>query len=75
LGSLGQVAGAAGVALFIAVMSAQSTGLADAGATPLQAMAGGIRAAFFCGALIAIFAVICSFFVRRPQIASAGVAH
>jgi DHA2 family lincomycin resistance protein-like MFS transporter len=75
LGSLGQVAGAAGVALFIAVMSAQSAELAAAAATPLEAMAGGIRAAFLSGALIAILSVICALFVRRPAVAPAGATH
>ena len=46
LGSLQQVAGAAGVALFVALMTAQQAKLAASGATPVEALAGGIRAAF-----------------------------
>jgi DHA2 family lincomycin resistance protein-like MFS transporter len=67
LGSLQQVAGAAGVALFVALMSGQTARLADAGAAPLDALAGGIRAAFFCGAVCALAAVACAFFVRKPE--------
>lgn len=66
LGSVQQVAGAAGVALFVAVMSAQTASLAAAGSVPLEALAGGIRTAFIIGAVISLFAVAASFFVRKP---------
>jgi DHA2 family lincomycin resistance protein-like MFS transporter len=72
LGSLQQVAGAAGVAVFIALMSAQNARLAAAGAPPLEALAGGSRAAFFCGAVFGLFAVALSLFVRKP---AAGPSH
>jgi MFS transporter, DHA2 family, lincomycin resistance protein len=72
LGSLQQVAGAAGVALFVALMSAQSARLAAAGAAPIEALAGGIRAAFLCGAIAALFAVVGAFFVRKPDAAAPG---
>ena len=71
LGSLQQVAGAAGVALFIALMSGQSAKLAAGGAAPIDALAGGIRAAFLCGAVSALLAVACAFFVRKPEGAAA----
>ena len=74
LGSLQQVAGAAGVALFVALMSGQTARLAAAGAAPIEALAGGIRAAFLCGAVGALLAVVCAFFVRKPD-ASATAAH
>jgi DHA2 family lincomycin resistance protein-like MFS transporter len=67
LGSLQQVAGAAGVAVFVALMSAQTARLAAAGATPVEALAGGTRAAFLCGAVCALVAVGCSFLVRKPD--------
>jgi DHA2 family lincomycin resistance protein-like MFS transporter len=67
LGSLQQVAGAAGVALFVALMSGQSARLAARGMAPLEALAGGIRAAFLCGAICALFAVACAFLVRKPD--------
>ena len=75
LGSLNQVAGAVGVALFVAVMSAQSAKLTAAGAVPLEALAGGIRAAFLYGAVTALLAVFCAFFVRKPDAPAIPGAH
>jgi DHA2 family lincomycin resistance protein-like MFS transporter len=75
LGSSQQVAGAAGVALFVALMTAQSARLGNAGAVPVEALAGGIRAAFLCGAIIALFAVACAFLVRKPDAPAAPAAH
>lgn len=75
LGSLQQVAGAAGVALFIAIMTAEQVKLAASGAVPVEALAGGIRAAFLAGAIVAIFAVACTFFVRKPDAAAAPQAQ
>jgi DHA2 family lincomycin resistance protein-like MFS transporter len=75
LGSLQQVAGAAGVAVFVALMSAQTARLAAAGATPVEALAGGTRAAFLCGAVCALFAVVCAFFVRKPDVPAMPGAH
>jgi DHA2 family lincomycin resistance protein-like MFS transporter len=75
LGSLQQVAGAAGVALFVALMSAQTARLAAAGATPIEALAGGTRAAFLCGAVSALVAVVCAFFVRKPAAPAIPGAH
>ncbi|HTT05248.1 MAG TPA: DHA2 family efflux MFS transporter permease subunit [Steroidobacteraceae bacterium] len=72
LGSVQQVAGAAGVALFVALMSARMDSQRAGGALPLQALAGGIRAAFFCGAVLSLIAVALVLFVRRPKPAPAG---
>ena len=72
VGSIQQVAGAAGVALFVAVMSAQSAVLLGGGAVPMEALAGGIRLAFTVGASISILAVIASLFVRRPPAQEGG---
>ena len=66
LGSVQQVAGAAGVALFVALMSAQSAALATTGTVSVEALAGGIRLAFMVGAVIAMFAFLASLFVQRP---------
>ncbi len=65
LGSVQQVAGAAGVALFVAIMTAQTAALAGGGLVPLEALAGGIRMAFLCGAVISLAAVAVSFFIRK----------
>jgi DHA2 family lincomycin resistance protein-like MFS transporter len=75
LGSLQQVAGAAGVALFIALMTAQAARLTAGGIAPIEALAGGIRAAFLCGAIITSFAVACAFFVRKPVAPATPAAH
>ncbi len=75
LGSLQQVAGASGVALFIAIMTAQQAKLAATGVVTVEALAGGIRAAFLAGAIGAIFAVACAFFVRKPDAPAMPAAH
>jgi MFS transporter, DHA2 family, lincomycin resistance protein len=75
LGSLQQVAGAAGVALFVALMTAQTARLTAAGVAPNEALAGGIRAAFLCGAVCALLAVACAFFVRKPDVHGMPAAH
>ena len=66
LGSVQQVAGAAGIALFVALMTVQSASLAAGGADPVTALAGGIRAAFLCGAVISLFAILAGIFVKKP---------
>ena len=65
LGSIQQVGGAAGVALFVALMSAQSAALAAGGTPDVEALAGGIRLAFIVGAVIAFVPLVASFFVKR----------
>lgn len=66
IGTVQQLAGAAGTALFITVMTAQSVALAAGGASEVTATAGGIQAAFLSGAIISLVAVAASFFVRKP---------
>ena len=66
VGTVQQVAGAAGTALFITVMTARTATETAAGATALAAEAAGIRTAFLVGAILSISAVVGAFFVRRP---------
>jgi MFS transporter, DHA2 family, lincomycin resistance protein len=66
IGSIQQVGGAAGVAVFVALMSARSATLAAHGLSTIDALSGGIRSGFLCGAVISLFAVACVFFVRKP---------
>lgn len=66
-GTAQQLAGAAGTALFISVMTIRSTSLLGAGVAQDAALAGGIRAAFLYGAVIFLLAVVASFFVRKPE--------
>ena len=66
VGTVQQVAGAAGTALFVTLMSAQAARLAVAGASESAAAAGGVRAAFVVGAVIAVGAIVSALFVRKP---------
>ncbi|NJC21615.1 DHA2 family lincomycin resistance protein-like MFS transporter [Arthrobacter pigmenti] len=66
VGTVQQLAGAAGIALFVSVMAIQSGALAAGGASEIPALAGGIRMAFLCGAVIFLFAVVAALFVRKP---------
>ncbi len=66
ISTIQQVAGAAGTALFIAVMTSQSAALTLAGEAIIPATLSGIRTAFYCGAAISALAVVASLFVRRP---------
>ena len=66
VGTIQQLAGAAGTALFIAVMSTQTTELMATGSTEIAATAEGIRSAFTYGAIISLFAIPIAFFIRRP---------
>jgi DHA2 family lincomycin resistance protein-like MFS transporter len=75
IGTVQQVAGAAGTALFVALMTLQSANLLAGGAEPLAAAAGGIRSAFFVGAIISLFAIVAAFFVRKPKGGTPGMVH
>ncbi|WP_165069257.1 DHA2 family efflux MFS transporter permease subunit [Marisediminicola senii] len=66
VGTVQQLAGAIGTALFVAVMAAVSLGMEMDGASEVVATAAGVRAAFLCGAIISLFAIPVAFMVRRP---------
>jgi DHA2 family lincomycin resistance protein-like MFS transporter len=68
IGTVQQLAGAAGTALFIMLLTAQTVSLGVGGASEVAAQAGGVRAAFICGAIISLFAVVASVFVRKPEV-------
>ncbi|MDE3722884.1 MULTISPECIES: MDR family MFS transporter [Nocardiopsis] len=77
VGTVQQVAGAAGTAAFVAVMSASSANLVGEGMPEIEAMAGGIHVAFLLGATISVLGFAATFFVRRaatgtPQAAPAA---
>lgn len=67
LGSVQQLAGAAGIALFIALMTIRTAALTAEGLDPVEALAGGIRLAFLVGAVISLFAIVAAFFIRKPE--------
>ena len=75
IGTVQQVAGAAGTALFVALMTLQTATLVAGGAEPVTAAAGGIRSAFFVGAIISLFAIVAAFFVRKPKGGTPGMVH
>jgi DHA2 family lincomycin resistance protein-like MFS transporter len=61
-----QLAGAAGTALFVTVLTTTTVGgLAD-GLSEVSATAAGVQAAFMIGGFISLAAIVASFFVRRP---------
>ena len=66
VGTVQQLAGAAGVALFITVMSATAGSRLAAGASEVAATAAGIHTAFIYGAVISLVAIPLAFFIRRP---------
>ncbi|MCC3279431.1 DHA2 family efflux MFS transporter permease subunit [Arthrobacter sp. zg-Y40] len=66
INTLQQLAGAAGTAVFITLMTTgTTTALAD-GASAVSAAASGVHTAFFWGAVVSLVAVAASLFVRRP---------
>jgi DHA2 family lincomycin resistance protein-like MFS transporter len=75
IGTIQQAAGAAGVALFVALMSARALRLSASGLAPNEALSGGVRAGFVCGASISVFAVVCVAFLRRPDAGAVENPH
>lgn len=67
IGTVQQVAGAIGTALFITLLTAQSVALEASGSSTVEATAGGIQTAFMWGAIVSMFAIVAAFFVRRPR--------
>ena len=61
-----QLAGAAGTALFIALLTIGQVTAAANGANEVSALASGVHNAFMAGAIISLFAVAASFFVPKP---------
>ena len=65
VGTVQQVAGAAGTALFVTIMSVRSLELVTSGTAKVTADAAGIQTAFLIGAIISLLAVVGTFFIRR----------
>lgn len=68
VGTVQQLAGAAGTALFITVMSATAATQMIDGVDEIAATAAGIQSAFFYGAIISLFAIPLAFFIRKPAV-------
>jgi DHA2 family lincomycin resistance protein-like MFS transporter len=61
-----QVAGAAGAAVFITIMTRGATAASDDGAGDVQALAEGVQHAMLAGVVLAVLCAIVAFFLRRP---------
>jgi MFS transporter, DHA2 family, lincomycin resistance protein len=76
LGTTQQLAGAAGTALFVTLLTiGAATAGAGAGADAVaEATASGVRTAFLVGAIISLFGILTSSMVRRPATAEGAPA-
>lgn len=73
IGTVQQLAGAAGTAMFVALFSIRSEALAADGASTAEALTGGARLAFVVGAAVMVLAVLVGTTLRKP--AEAPVGH
>jgi DHA2 family lincomycin resistance protein-like MFS transporter len=74
-GSTQQLAGAAGVALLVSVLSVGSARLTAAGATSVAATAGGVHDAFLVAAVLSVLAIIAAVGMRTPTSTAEPVGH
>jgi DHA2 family lincomycin resistance protein-like MFS transporter len=65
-GTTQQLAGAAGVALLVSVLSVRSSALAKAGASVVEQTAGGVHSAFVVAACLSLIAIVAALFIRNP---------
>ncbi|QAY69516.1 MDR family MFS transporter [Xylanimonas protaetiae] len=66
VGTVQQLAGAAGTAMFVALLTARSTTLAESGAHPAEALTGGASLAFVVGAAVMAASALLAVTLRRP---------
>ncbi len=66
LGTVQQVAGAAGIALMITVMSAVTESSIESGVSEVAAGAEGAQAAFTIAAIVSLPLIVGAFFIRKP---------
>lgn len=66
VGTVQQLAGAAGIALFVSIMSLRTTAALEDGLALIPATAEGLQLAFGVGATISLLLIVAGFFVRRP---------
>jgi DHA2 family lincomycin resistance protein-like MFS transporter len=72
VGTIQQLAGAAGIALFVTVMSAKVAAQRSMGVAEVAATAAGIHTAFLYGAVISLLAIPLAFFIRKPASSGEG---
>lgn len=73
IGTVQQVAGAAGIAVMIAVFTVVVN--ANGGTETPTAVATGSQVAFLIGAVIATITVVGAFFIRKPEVDAEGAPH
>ncbi|AOZ54864.1 Permease, general substrate transporter [Ketogulonicigenium vulgare] len=73
--ALQQVAGAAGIAVLISVMTLRGSALAAGGASAHDAIMGGVHSALQLAAALSVLAIIGAFFVKGTPGGSAGHGH
>jgi DHA2 family lincomycin resistance protein-like MFS transporter len=67
LGTLQQVAGAAGTALLVAIMAGRTATLIAEGQPQIAALNGGIQTAFMVAAVLSIGTIVLAFFIRNTK--------
>jgi DHA2 family lincomycin resistance protein-like MFS transporter len=75
LGSLQQVAAAAGTAIVVSVMTGRAVAAAADGRTPLDSLSSGIAWGFGVGAVLAVVVVAVALAVRTPALPEGAEAH
>ncbi len=75
LGSLQQVAGAAGTALAVTIMATGESAARGLGVANEAAIAAGVRSAFLGAAILSLLPVVAALFVRRPEAVPMPVGH
>jgi DHA2 family lincomycin resistance protein-like MFS transporter len=66
LGTIQQIAGAAGTALFVTVLTTVSVNLGNQGASVIEATAGGMQFAFLSGAILSVIAIGLAIAIKKP---------
>jgi DHA2 family lincomycin resistance protein-like MFS transporter len=74
VGTVQQLAGAVGTAVFVTVLAAVTAAASAGGGATRPAEAAGVRAAFLLGAIVSLGAIAGAFFVRRPPERAEGAA-
>jgi MFS transporter, DHA2 family, lincomycin resistance protein len=76
-GTLQQLAGAAGVALLVAIMAGRTATLTETGLPELAALNGGIQSAFAVAAVISVASLVLAFFIHntKPSIDEQAAGH
>jgi DHA2 family lincomycin resistance protein-like MFS transporter len=67
LATMQQIAGAAGIALFVTVLTARRTSELATGASAIGATADGLHGAFVIAAIVSVVAIPVAFFIRKPS--------